>query len=42
MTDIQWFAFVILPLGVSILGTLLAGIVYALIQRADRKKTAAD
>ena len=42
MTDLQWFAFVILPLGVTILGAPLAGVGYAPIERADRKAHPAE
>jgi hypothetical protein len=42
MTDLQWFAFVILPIGVTLFGTMLAVVGIKLIDRADRRKPAAE
>jgi hypothetical protein len=42
MTDVQWFAFVYLPIGVTMFGALLAVVGVKLIELADRRhKTAA-
>ena len=39
MTELQWFAFVYLPVGVTIFGALIALVgVGLLIERADRRK----
>jgi len=35
MTDIQWFAFVILPVGVAVVGAVLAVVGVKLINLAD-------
>jgi hypothetical protein len=42
MTDLQWFAFVILPVGVTVFGGLLALLGIKLIDLADRHKSAAE
>jgi hypothetical protein len=42
MTDLQWFAFVILPIGVTVFGALLAVVGVKLINHADRRKPAAE
>jgi hypothetical protein len=42
MTDLQWFAFVILPIGVTLFGTMLAVVGIKLIDRADRRKPTAE
>ena len=34
--DVEWFAFVLLPIGVTLLGALLTGVGLKLIDRADR------
>lgn len=36
MTDLQWFAFVYLPIGVCVFGAVLAGVGVKLINWADR------
>jgi hypothetical protein len=41
MTDLQWFAFVYLPLGVTVFGALLAVVGLTLIDIADRRHKAA-
>jgi hypothetical protein len=38
MTDLQWFAFIYLPIGVCLFGTLLAAAGVALINFADRQE----
>ena len=38
MTDLQWFAFVYLPLGVCVFGAALAVIGVKLIELADRRE----
>jgi hypothetical protein len=38
MTELQWFAFVYLPIGVTIFGALVALVGVQLIERADRRK----
>jgi hypothetical protein len=38
MTDLQWFAFVYLPIGVCVFGALLAVVGVKLINLADRRK----
>ena len=38
MSALQWFAFVYLPIGVTIFGALLALVGVKLIERADRGK----
>jgi hypothetical protein len=40
MTDLQWFAFVILPLGVTVFGALLTWVGLTLIDLADRHRKA--
>ena len=40
MTDLQWFAFVVLPIGVTVFGALLAAAGVGLINRADRRAAA--
>jgi hypothetical protein len=42
MTELQWFAFVILPIGVTVFGALVAVVGVKLIERADRRKPAAE
>ena len=42
MTDLQWFAFVILPIGVTVFGALLAVVGVKLINQADHRKPAAE
>ena len=36
LMDVEWFAFVLLPIGVTLLGALLTGVGLKLIDRADR------
>ena len=40
MTDLQWFAFVVLPVRVTVFGALLAAAGVGLINRADRRSGA--
>jgi hypothetical protein len=42
MTELQWFAFVILPIAVTVFGAALAWGGVKLIDRADRRKPAAE
>jgi hypothetical protein len=42
MTDLQWFAFLILPTGVTLFGTMPAVVGIKLIDRAGRRKPAAE
>jgi len=42
MTDLQWFAFIILLLRVTVFGALLAVVGVKLINHADRRKPAAE
>jgi hypothetical protein len=42
MTDLQWFAFVILPIAVTVFGAVLAMVGVKLIDRADRHRSAAE
>jgi hypothetical protein len=42
VTDLQWFAFVILPICVGVFGTVLASVGVKLINHADRRKPAAE
>jgi hypothetical protein len=37
MTDLQWFAFVYLPLGVCVFGALIAAIGVGLIEATERR-----
>jgi uncharacterized membrane protein (DUF441 family) len=42
VTDLQWFAFVILAVAVGIFGALLAVVGVKLINHADHRKPAAE
>lgn len=42
MTNLQWFAFVWLPIGVTVFGGLLALVGVRLIERADKRSHAAE
>jgi hypothetical protein len=42
VTDLQWFAFVILPICVGVFGAVLASVGVKLINHADRQKPAAE
>jgi hypothetical protein len=42
LTGLQWFAFVIPPIAVTVFGALLAWASVKLIDRADRGKPAAE
>jgi hypothetical protein len=42
MTSLQWFAFVILPVAVTLFGGLLAIVGVKLIDLADRRHPAAE
>jgi hypothetical protein len=42
VTDLQWFAFVILPICVGVFGAVLASVGVKLINHADRRKPAAN
>ena len=37
MTELEWFAFVILPLGISVFGALFAVLMVVIIKRGDRR-----
>jgi hypothetical protein len=42
MTEIEWFAFVILPLGVAAFGVVVAAVGVKLIDRADHRHKPAE
>jgi hypothetical protein len=42
VTDLQWFAFVILPICVGIFGAMVGVVGVKLINQADRRKPAAE
>jgi hypothetical protein len=42
VTNLQWFAFVILPICVGVFGAMVAVVGVKLIDRADRQKPAAE
>ena len=42
MTDLQWFAFVILPICIGVFGAMVAVVGVKLINHADRRKPAAE
>jgi len=42
VTDLQWFAFVILPICIGVFGAMVAVVAVKLINHADRRKPAAE